>query len=290
MMGPIPFLLTGPLMRLSLRLPRFRFLQALRRGRLGTPTPAALGLALVLLLSMAPRPLLAAEASSPAFSPAQQAEIGRLVHDYILAHPEVVLQAVENYRNRQQLVAQNHLESLIAANKKFLRDDPLSYVAGNPKGDVTIVEFFDYQCPYCKQMVPVIDRLLKADGHIRLVLKEYPVLGPQSVYASRAAVAALAQHRYGPFHDEMMAHHGSLSAASVMDMAGQAGLDVAKLKSDMGADKVTQELRANLALGERLGINGTPAFLIGDELVPGAIDGEQLRALVQAARASCRTC
>ncbi len=229
-------------------------------------------------------------AASGALTPAQKSAVDGLVHDYILAHPEVILEAVQGLHDRQQQAAADNTEKLIAANKRFLRNDPSSYVAGNPQGDVTIVEFFDYRCPYCKEMVPTIAALLKEDGKIRLVLKEYPVLGPDSLFASRAAVAALELGHYEPFHDALMASRGSLNETVVMAKAAQSGIDVAKLKTAMADPHIMAELRANRALGDELRIDGTPGFVIGDTLVPGAISGEQLRELVAAARRQCHTC
>jgi len=227
-------------------------------------------------------------AAQPApFSPEQKAAIEAMIRDYLVKNPEVLVEAMHALDARQQANAAEAAKAAIAGSRKEIFEDGISYVAGNPKGDVTIVEFFDYRCPYCKQMQPHMQTLLKEDGKIRLILKELPVLGPESVIASRAALAALEQGKggkYMAFHDAMMGFRGQLSDTEIFRMAKEAGLDVAKLKTDMQAPKVEAALRANLALADRLGIQGTPGFVIGDELVPGAVSLDSLRQLVKAAR------
>ena len=245
---------------------------------------SALLAVLLLGLSLASaRPAVAQQAS---FSPAQKAEIEAMIRSYLVKNPEVLVEAMHALDAKQQASAAEASRAAITANRKEIYEDGVSYVAGNPKGDVTIVEFFDYRCPYCKQMQPHIQTVLKEDGKVRLILKELPVLGPESVVASRAAIAALeqGQGKYLAFHDAMMAFRGQLSDAEIFRMAGEAGLDLAKLKTDMEAPKVAAVLHANLALANKLGIDGTPGFVIGGELVPGAISLDSLRHLVQAAR------
>ncbi|MFC3677685.1 DsbA family protein [Ferrovibrio xuzhouensis] len=253
-------------------MPPFRFLSA---------AVAVLALSLALL---AARPAAAQQTS---FTPAQKTAIEAMIRDYLVKNPEVLVEAMHALDAKQQAGAAAASRAAIAASHKDLFEDAASYVAGNPKGDVTIVEFFDYRCPYCKQMQPHIQALLKEDGKLRLVLKELPVLGPESVIASRAAVAALQQgkgSKYMAFHDAMMAFRGQLSDTEIFRMAGEAGLDVAKLKTDMQTPKVEAVLRDNLALADRLGIQGTPAFVIGTELAPGAVSLDSLRQMVKAAR------
>lgn len=208
------------------------------------------------------------------------------VLEVLARHPELVAEAMQKLTAKRKAAA-DALAATLASSHKEIFNDGVSYVAGNPKGDVTIVEFFDYRCPYCKQMQPHLQALLKEDGKLRLVLKELPVLGPESVTASRAAVAALEQGKgakYLAFHDAMMTFRGQLSDDDIFRMAGAAGLDVAKLKTDMQAPKVEAVLRANLALADKLGIQGTPGFVIGDQLIPGAVSLDTLRQMVKATR------
>ncbi|HEX6956880.1 MAG TPA: thioredoxin domain-containing protein [Ferrovibrio sp.] len=247
---------------------------------------AVLAPALVLFALFAGPAAVAQQASEP-FTPEQKKALETLVHEILVKNPEILVDAMHALDARQQEQAAQASRAAIAANAKEVFNDGHSFVAGNPKGDVTIVEFFDYRCPYCKQMQPHLQALLKEDGKIRLILKELPVLGPDSVLASRAAVAALAQQkgtRYYAFHDAMMGFHGQLTEAEVFRMAGEAGLDVTALKADMEDPRVEQALRANLALAQKLGIEGTPGFIVGGELIPGAVSLDSLRQLVKQAR------
>jgi len=170
--------------------------------------------------------------------------------------------------------------------KDRIVDDPLTPVGGNPKGNVTVVEFFDYRCGYCKRAHPTIKQLLAEDPSIRYLYKEFPILGDESVFASRAAVAAwlIAPAKYGGFHDALMAAQGALPAAKVMKIAAEAGLDTVALRRAMDDPRVAESLRANAEIARAVGINGTPAFIFGDELVPGAIDLAAMKQLVVQAR------
>ncbi|WP_341913344.1 DsbA family protein [Ferrovibrio terrae] len=228
-----------------------------------------------------------ASAQPQPFTPEQKAALQQIVRDVLISNPEILVEAMHALEAKQQAEAGKAAKAAIAANRKAIFEDGVSFVAGNPKGDVTIVEFFDYRCGYCKQVQPSLLTLLKEDSKIRLVLKELPVLGPDSVMASRAAVAALEQDKGGKylgFHNAMMAFRGQINEAEVMRMATEAGLDLKKLKTDMASAKVEQVLRANLALADTLGIQGTPGFVVGEEMVPGAVSLDALRQLVKQAR------
>ncbi len=226
-------------------------------------------------------------AAAQPFTPEQKAALEKLVRDVLVSNPEILVEAMQALEAKQQAHAAEAGRAAVTAHAKELLNDSHSFVAGNPQGDVTIVEFFDYRCGYCKQVHPALLQLLKEDRGVRLVLKELPVLGPESITASRAAVAALEQDKggkYYAFHNAMMGFRGQLSEAAVFRMAGEAGLDVRKLKADMELPKVEQALRSNLALADKLGIQGTPGIVIGTELVPGAIPLETMRQLVKQAR------
>jgi len=236
-----------------------------------------------LLLAAAP---VAAQPAQP-FTSEQKAALQQLVREVLVSNPEILVEAMQALESKQQAEAGKAAKAAIAANRKALVDDGVSYVAGNPKGDVTVVEFFDYRCGYCKQVQPSVLALIKEDPKVRVVLKELPVLGPESVMASRAAVAALEQDKgskYLGFHNAMMAFRGQINETEVMRMAAEAGLDIKKLRADMASPKVEQVLRANLALADTLGIQGTPGFVIGDELIPGAVSLEALRQIVKQTR------
>ncbi|WP_341897709.1 DsbA family protein [Ferrovibrio terrae] len=228
-----------------------------------------------------------ASAQTQPFTPEQKAALQQIVRDVLISNPEILVEAMHALEAKQQAEAGKAAKAAIAANRKAIFEDGVSFVAGNPKGDVTIVEFFDYRCGYCKQVQPSLLTLLKEDSKVRLVLKELPVLGPDSVIASRAAVAALEQDKGGKylgFHNAMMAFRGQINEAEVMRIAGESGLDLKKLKTDMASPKVEQVLRANLALADTLGIQGTPGFVVGEEMVPGAVSLDALRQLVRQAR------
>jgi protein-disulfide isomerase len=171
----------------------------------------------------------------------------------------------------------------IADNQRELLDDPASPVGGNPSGDVTLVEFFDYRCTYCRRVVSSMRALLDEDRGLRVVFKELPVLGPDSVRAARAALASRKQARYVPFHFALMAAD-DLSPEGIRAIAKAVGLDPNQLEADMAAAEVTAAIEANYALANQLGIEGTPAFVIGDQVIPGAVDKARLEQLIDEAR------
>jgi len=172
----------------------------------------------------------------------------------------------------------------IAAYRDQIFSDPRSPVAGNPAGDVTIVEFFDYHCSYCKTVSGPLDRLLAEDKGVRLVLKEYPILAKDSVVAARAALAAAAQGKYWEFHQALMAHRGKFDMPALKSMAASVGLDADRMEADMEASSMLEDLRGNHALAESLGVAGTPTFVIGDRIIPGALSVDDLKELIAEAR------
>jgi protein-disulfide isomerase len=184
---------------------------------------------------------------------------------------------------------------VMSFHKKFgadIRRDPNSYVGGNPDGDVTLVEFFDYRCGYCKKAHPIVVELLKTDKNIRMVYKEFPILGPQSKLAAVAAIAALRldSTKYYDFHNALITARGALSHQAVLDIAAEAGLDPAALTAAMKDPEIKRIIAQNYRQAKLLGINGTPGFVIGDSIVPGFITLAQMRDLIQEARAECTTC
>ena len=239
---------------------------------------AILGLMVALLTGSPVR------AETPVFSEAQKTEIEKLVHDYLVKHPEVLVEAANALHEQQDQAEAEDRRKALRENHAALFDDAETPVIGNPKGDVTVVEFFDYACPYCKSVDGSLRALLKEDGNIRLVLKEFPVLGPGSVVASEAALAARAQGKYEPFHDALLATRGQLSEEVVLNVARSVGLDVDRLKADMAKPDITSILKAAHELAESLAIRGTPAFVVGDEVYPGALDLPTLKRMVEQAR------
>jgi protein-disulfide isomerase len=209
--------------------------------------------------------------------PVDRAAIERIVHDYILAHPEILPEAME------RLQAQTATKA-IAAERLALETPFAGAWAGNPQGDVTLVMFSDYSCGYCKASAPDIERLLREDPKLRVVWREIPVLGPQSEVAARAALAAAQQGRYLPFHRALFAGGRPDDRALAAAAAKAGGIDGARLKADGAGAAVTREIHANLDLAGRLGIGGTPAFVVGDRLLSGAVGYEALAEAVKGAR------
>lgn len=246
-------------------------------------------LALVALASVYAAVRLVPPADAP-----RSAGFDAAVRDFILRHPEVVVESIgrmQSQRQQDQASVEAQQRAAVNANRARIFDDPTSQSAGNPKGDVTLVLFFDYQCPYCKQGVAEERALLAADPGVRIVYKEFPILGAASVTASRAALAAVKQRKYLPFHDAMMAYRGGFTDLEIFSIAQSVGLDVPRLKMDMIGDDITAILRANFALAQDLAINGTPAYVIGERLVGGltsAADFEKLAAEARAGAASAR--
>jgi protein-disulfide isomerase len=245
------------------------------------------------MFSIRPALFAAATVALAVLSPAAQAQgvaagqrqaIEQIVREYLLQHPEVIVEAMEELQKRERADEERKAKQGLAENKSKLFNDPASPVAGNPKGDVTLVEFFDYQCGYCKSVQADVMRLIKEDGKLRFVFKELPILGPASVTASKAALASRAQGKYEPFHNALMANRGQLDEATILKLASSVGLDTERLKKDMESPEVQQAIGANLALAEQLGIRGTPGFVVGDRIVPGAIKLDTMKSLVAEAR------
>lgn len=237
-----------------------------------------------LVLAIFPRLSLPAKAAQPA--PIGPEQVEQIIHDYLLAHPEVVIEALEAAEAKEKQKQAEATRTTIAAKRAELLNDPSTPSGGNPKGDVTIVEFFDYRCPYCKQVEPAVEALLRDDPKLRIVYKEFPILGPESIFAAHVAFASLNQGRYEQFHTAMMAARGQVTEEVIMKVAADAGLDVARVKADMKAPKIDQIIKRNYDLADALDIRGTPAFIIDDKLLPGAVDLATLKQMVAAARKS----
>lgn len=243
-------------------------------------SPRAPALLLAALLAL---PLPAAAADS--FTPAQQDEINRLVRQYILDNPEIILEAVQALEARKQGEADQRRVAAIEETYADLAAHPDTPVIGNPDGDVVVVEFFDYNCGYCRKMTQDMFQLVEADGGIRYVLKELPIFGDDSRYAAKAALAAARQDRYAEFHYALMTAGVKIDVATTRAIAQSIGLDMARLETDMLDPALDEELDRNYALARSLGVEGTPAMVIGKQFVPGARPYADLERLVEAARA-----
>jgi protein-disulfide isomerase len=236
------------------------------------------------LMALAVACFSAMPVSAQSFSPEQKQEIDRLIHDYLQQHPEAVVESLKAAQQKADAARATQVQQMLAAKRSELLHDPNSAVGGNPNGDVTLVEFFDYRCPYCKAIEPSLEALIKEDRNLRVVYKEFPILGPVSVFASRVAIAARAQGKYAAFHDRMMALRGTIDDATVMTVAKESGLDLTELKDDMASAKVDAVIQRNYALADALGIDATPALVIGSRLTMGAVDIDGLRKLIAEAR------
>jgi protein-disulfide isomerase len=238
---------------------------------------AAASIAAVLSLGM---PSLTRAADKPLDKQA----VEQIVRDYLIKNPEVLVEAMQALEAKEKVQADEAQKTALTANREALENQ--GPVGGNPKGDVTLVEFFDYNCGYCKHTHPERVEAVKKDGKVRVVYKEFPILAPSSMEAAKAALAANRQGKYEAFHSALMKHEGRLDSDVIRQTAKDVGLDIKKLEADMGDPTIQKEIDGNIALARELGIRGTPGFVVGDTLVPGAIDAEQFTDYFRAARAA----
>ncbi len=211
-------------------------------------------------------------------------EIGKIIREYLLENPGVIFEAVERHRSKQQEQQAQRDRDALKKHAKALLVDPDSFVGGNPQGDVTLVEFFDYQCGYCKRFTPTLEAIKKRDPKLRVVYKEFPILGPDSIRAAQAALAARKQKRYVEFHNALMRVSGKLDEETLMNVARSVGLDTARLRKDMQAPKIQNIVSNNLRLARTLEITGTPAIIIGDTIARGLVPLEGLTRMIAEAR------
>jgi protein-disulfide isomerase len=211
-------------------------------------------------------------------------EFEQRVRDYLLKNPEVIMEALQILQERQRAAQAENLKRTIAERSAEILNDPAAPVGGNPSGDITLVEFFDYNCPYCRRVAPTVTDLVEDDPNLRLVYKEFPILGPGSQFAARAALASRTQGKYLAFHEALMSAGQQVNEDSVIDIARRVGLDVERLTRDMGDPEIEAAIARNLELANALGVTGTPAFVIGDQVVPGAVDRAILEGLITQAR------
>ncbi len=248
-------------------------------------TMAAVALALVFsaVLSVS---AAAQEQSLPGgFAPDQVQGIEQIVRDDLIQHPEVLIQSLTAHQENQRVAQEQRRQQSVIDSRAALTQDPDTPVIGKPGADVTIVEFFDYRCQYCRRVVKSLRQLMEQDDKIRLVMKEFPILGPQSIQAARAALASVGQGKYEEFHWALMTEPGDMSDPHIRQIARTVGLDVERLQKDMQSPDIDAMIRRNHELARALDINGTPAFVIGNALVPGAVDLPTLKRLVAQARA-----
>lgn len=246
------------------------------------------------------RPLLAALLATAAFSAppalgqgleamteAERAAFRAEVKAYLMENPEIIVEAMNVLQGREDEAAATRDQQLLAENKDIIFNDAGSWVGGNPDGDVTVVEFMDYRCGYCRKAYEEVEQLVKADGNIRLVLKEFPILGEDSIASSRFAIAVLQLHggeAYKKAHDALITLRGAPDAENLARLATDMGLDSAAVLAKMGSDEVTQVIAANHALADAMQITGTPTFVIDDTLLRGYVPLDGMQQIVAAER------
>ena len=253
------------------------------RSRLvrGAGRPLRLGLAILLL---AAQPGLAQTAPGQVLTPDQEAAVRALVLQTIRDNPAVVGEALQTLQAQAQDAADAKAKDALKTQQANLMADPNAPVIGNPDGDVTVVEFFDYNCPYCKKVTPEVQALIDKDPKVRVVLREWPILGPDSEYAARAALAVRAQGKFAAFHAAMMGQQRA-NEATVRRVAADLGIDMTRLAADMDAPEVAAHLDLSNKLAAELGISGTPGFVIGDTIIPGFVPYQDLELAVASVRA-----
>ncbi|MCU0984201.1 MAG: DsbA family protein [Acetobacteraceae bacterium] len=243
--------------------------------------PAAAMMAAALLLAPA-------SAHAQGFSAEQRAAIVEIIREALKTDPTILEEAILALQARDQAREREAAAAALAANREAMLNDTSLPFKGAARPTATIVEFFDYRCPYCKRMNPIIGDLVRADRGLRVVLLDIPILGPASVTAARAALAAQRQGRYAEMHDALMRLRGEPTEAAIMQIAAELRLDQERLRRDMGDPAIAQRIDANLRLAQALGIQGTPAYVVGNEILPGAVGAEQLREAIARTRQASR--
>lgn len=244
---------------------------------------------LALLAFSLPRGAAAAEFSTP-----QREAIEKIVHEYLVSHPEVLQEAMATLEKRQAAAEGEKHKAAVKQYAKEIFSSPNQVTIGNPQGNVTFVEFFDYNCGYCKRAMSDMVTLMKDDPKLKVVLKEFPVLGPGSVEAAQVGIAVRMQDptgkKYFQFHEKLLNSRGQANKASAMAVAKSIGLDMVKLEKDMAGPEVKETLQESFKLAEALGMNGTPSYVIGDSVVVGAVGVDALREQINTARCGKVTC
>ena len=236
-----------------------------------------------LLVAFAPLSVHAQDATP--FTAEQKTALDKAIHDYLMANPQVIMESVEQYRQNQETMDAKAFAEKIKQRHDDIYNDAASPVAGNKKGDVTLVEFFDYNCGYCKQAFRDVQKIMDEDKNLRIVFKEFPILSESSHTAARYALAANRQGKYLEFHTTLMTQSGPLSETRLESVAKDLGMDVKKLKEDAASPTIRAEIEKNLELGREVGIAGTPAFVIGDDALRGHYGLDALRKIIGEKRA-----
>jgi protein-disulfide isomerase len=246
---------------------------------------------IVLLMSA----LSPATVNAAAFTADQRGEIGEIVREYLLSHPELLQEVMAELEKRQTAAEAEKHRLAIKENRETIFNSPRQINLGNPQGDVTLVEFFDYNCGYCKRAMSDMLELLKTDGKLKFVLKEFPVLGEGSVQAAQVAAGVRMQDvsggkKYLDFHLKLLGGRGQADKTRALAVAKEVGFDVARVEKDMASPEVKAQLEESFRLGDALGLNGTPSYVLGNDVLIGAIGLEALREKVNTARCGKAAC
>ena len=238
--------------------------------------------------------LPAAPAQAQSFSATQRTEIERIVKDYLLSHPELLQDVMNELDKRQQMAEAEKHRASIKEHGATLFTSPRQVTLGDPKGDVTVVEFFDYNCSYCKRAMSDMLDLIKDDGKLTFVLKEFPVLGEGSIEAAQVAAAVRMQDKDGKkyleFHQKLLGGRGQADKARALAVAKEVGLDMARIEKDMTGEEPKATLEENMRIAEALGLNGTPSYVVGSDVLVGAVGLNTLKEKVNGARCGKPTC
>jgi protein-disulfide isomerase len=236
-----------------------------------------------------------AQTLAQTFTPDQRGEIEKIVREYLLNNPQILQEVMAELEKRQALADAEKHRAAIKEHASIIFDSPRQVTLGNPKGDVTMVELFDYNCGFCKRALTDMMDLMKADPKLKVVLKEFPVLGEGSTHAAQVAVAVRMQDKTGgkkylEFHQKLLTGRGSIDKARAMAVAKEIGLDMARLEKDLTSEEVKTTLAESFKIAEAIGLNGTPSYVIGNEAVIGAVGFATLKERVNVARCGKATC
>lgn len=258
----------------------------LMHRRIVTASRAMVKMTLATLVSCAAllSSLAFGQSTAPTTDSVWRQSVEQVIESYIRSHPEMIEQTLQALAATRQEKEQASVKQAIVAHQSELLHDAASPVSGDPAGDVTVIEFFDYRCGFCKRVADSVTQLQKDDARVRIVYKDFPILGHDSVQAAKAALASRAQGRHQAFHEALLAAKGDLSKEHVLQIASEVGLDAKKLETDMEKPEWLTIIERNRALANDLRVTGTPAFVVGNELVPGAVNLAALKDLVARAR------
>ncbi len=247
---------------------------------LGLNFALAAVLAVIAVIYIADRQNLPVASASP-----PEQDFGEQVHEYILANPEIVREALLELEARDVAAQAAQQQMAIAQYSQLIFNSGTDFVTGNPNGDITLVEFFDYNCSFCRRALSDLDRLLEEDPDLRVVLKEFPVLGPASIAAAKFSVAAIGEEEFYEFHRQLLTRPGGVDGNAAMEVAQAAGMDATRILTDSENQSIINTLSETLQMAQALGINGTPSYVIGSQLVIGAVGYEELKQRIADERA-----